>query len=107
MKYYVAAHQKDKATARKVQKMLIAGGHEITADWTELAEEGDNEFLRDVVLECEEGVRGCDYLVLLMWKNFPYRGAWVELGIAIALKKQIFLIGEYGLKCDFAHHPLV
>lgn len=108
MKIYLAAASKEIDRAKHVMKSLRASGHTITHDWTvEVEKYKDTIPSNEILTECAEadfqGVFLADSLVLLSpeIQNITV-GAWVELGMAIALHKRIFISGKAD-KCIFSY----
>lgn len=91
MDVYVASKFEEQERVRAVMKILTAAGHTITHDWTHETQFGTAAAVRDF-----EGVRMSDALVLVLEKDLPYRGAWTELGIALAYGIPVYVIGTYG-----------
>lgn len=99
MKIYVAASSKDAAEVSRYMRSLEADGHAITSDWTRhiLAGEAPNEGLseeraRELADECWHGVLAAEELHLLTGSRTI--GAWVELGMALAWRIPVRIIGE-------------
>lgn len=91
MKFYIATGINNAYTHNIVRDLLIKEGHEITYDWTlhgAVISKG-LERCKEVCLLEIEGVYTAD-VVIVIWPGG--RGAHVELGIAIASKKQIHLV---------------
>lgn len=98
MRVYVATKFEAKDRARRVMRALEDAGHEITHDWTR-EEDGDGEdFLRACALADLAGVLSSDALVLLVEPGM--RGAFVELGAALARGVRVVVSGE--TPCIFA-----
>lgn len=104
-RYYIATGLANIEGHRKMKEALAAVGGEITYDWTEqpmLGEPDDEhgeELLRERALDDIGGVASADALVLLLPGNPPtfegvMRGSHVELGAAIALGKEIFIVSS-------------
>lgn len=100
MKVYVAASSLNWGLARGMMKHVIAAGHEITYDWTQDVEKfgGDDprkvphEVMLRAATNDRQGVIDCD-LFILMWSDLCF-GAIVETGMALALHKQVWIIGD-------------
>jgi len=75
-------------------------GHTITYDWTQQVEEvgpshenekaQDPEFLHECAVADVQGVRDCDWFVAI--GNKDACGTLIELGIAVGLKKPIYIL---------------
>ena len=83
---------------------LRTRGFEITCPWFE-RHVGENINLAEGALDDERGVVAADYCIFIFENNLPYSGAMTELGIAIALKKHIFIVGKGGDRNIFTHLP--
>ncbi len=108
MKIYVAGKWKERQQVKNIMDRLEARGHTITCDWTkhiapERIEKGEGCFTRDVYnsghktygWEDLEGVENCDILVAYMPDpTVFYKGAWIEIGISIAHRKRVIIIGK-------------
>lgn len=109
MRIYVAGKWQDREDVRIWHNQLRARGHEITCDWTshEYPGEGQEHLLTDYALADIKGVQDCDVLIALFEVEYAYRGAFVEIGAALALGKRILILGHAGDSCIFMNHPLV
>lgn len=89
---YVAAKFEERERVKKIYSLLTEAGHKITHDWTNEKESDDPRLLAE---QDVTGVVTCDTFVFLPPpKDLHGRGCWVELGIAIALDKTIYVLGE-------------
>jgi len=89
MRLYVAAQWSDRAEVRQVMGQLIASGHQITHNWTNL-----DQFSRLQAALDFQGVEEAEALVFVA--NNPYDstgGAFVEMGIALGRGIPVFVIG--------------
>jgi hypothetical protein len=104
MKFYVAGKWEDRKNIRKLMDKIRGFGHAITYDWTI-----DEELLdREVkTMSDTRGVQECDAYVGRFIEKNHYRGALVELGIALGLGKRIYIIGHSEDECIFTNHPSV
>lgn len=72
--------------------MFEARGHTITCDWTGHVHPDKSKVY---ALEDLEGIRACDVLVAYMPDpNVFYKGAWIEVGMALGLDKKVIIIGK-------------
>lgn len=101
MRIYIAAHSQDKAKALK--ECLEAFGHQVVSRWIisdtkfgqGVAAYSDAE-RRSLAVMDEEDVRACEALVLIAeaeGRMVP-GGKHVETGIAMALRRPIFVVGR-------------
>ena len=114
LKIYVAGKWKERKQVMKIMEMFEARGHLITCDWTKhtLPENieldrahKEKSFVKDYdwaqnghktyAQEDLEGVRNCEVLVAYMPDpEILYKGAWIEIGIALGLDKKVIIIGK-------------
>ena len=88
-KAYVGTSLMEKDQARYIIKLLEDNGYTITYDWTTHGRLTNIEELKECCYKEINGVKECD----LFFMYFPARfGTHVELGIALALDKQIILV---------------
>lgn len=105
---YVAGATRDVERVRAVQGYCRTAGHTITFDWTagieaQTVSEASmfDEHARALAWRCLDGVRDAAVVVFCAPKYLPTRGAWVELGYAVALKRGIVVLGEAGRQSIF------
>jgi len=93
---------------------LEQAGHIITLDWTvhEAPDGGadgidgyDPELLASYAMEDVWGVQIADALVAIMERDYPYKGLWVEVGIALGCDILVCILGSAGDSCIFMNHP--
>lgn len=109
MKFYVAGKWQDREYIKSIMEHLKKLGHEITCDWTthsfdsKTGVTGTKEDIENFALEDIQGVKEADICIFLFGQEYVYRGALVELGLAIAFNKEIFIIGNKQDDCIFAN----
>jgi hypothetical protein len=103
IKAYVATKFERKTEARELMADLGRLGVSITHDWT-VFENGVHP-ASDCAIHDTNGVLDCDFVVILANDDLPYRGSYVEFGIALGTHKKIYLIGNGMDRCIFANHP--
>ncbi len=81
---------------------LRAAGHEIAFDWTISTQFSTAQAHHD-----REGVMAADALVVIAELDYPFRGTYVELGMALARGIPIYLLGEAMNACIFVLLPEV
>lgn len=102
MKIYVAGKWKEASYVQEVMDMLKLKGHEITCDWTGHVHP---EKSKEYAIEDLEGVKNCDIVFALMPDPTTfYKGAWIEIGMGLALNKKIIVVGEE-VSSVFLGHP--
>ena len=102
MNVYVATKWENKDGARAAMATMRAAGHTITHDWTAVEEAGAN--LAECAIDDVDGVERAD--VLLLIPHAGIKGAWVEMGVAIANFIPVLIIDNpWARKCIFEHLP--
>jgi nucleoside 2-deoxyribosyltransferase len=102
VKIYVAGKWEERERVREVMDTLRTRGHEITFDWTYSEQFSKHQAELDL-----QGVEAADWLVFLAEKPLAYKGAYVELGMAIALGTPVALIGNGIDECIFTQLPCI
>lgn len=103
MKFYVATKWENAPRARDVMYELVGMGHEITHDWTQYPQEDTRAAVEDL-----EGVKAADAIIVIAEKDFAYLGTLVEIGCALGLGKNVYVLGDaYVTTSLFFRHPLV
>lgn len=101
MNFYVASNLGNYEQVQNLAKLLKKSGWEQTYDWTTHAsiKEIDAETLKSVALKEFDGVRNADIVIVLTPQG---RGTHVELGMAAALNKTVYLFhsDDKYFKCD-------
>lgn len=111
MRVYVAAFFQEKQIVQDLYRELERAGHQITWDWTrsDQGERRGEELKRYFCSEAEKdlnGIERCQALILL--PHAGAKGAYVELGFALACGKRIFTLeSNPGVDCVFFHLPEV
>jgi hypothetical protein len=105
MKFYIAAKYEDHSRALALMQALERLGHTITFKWPVYQSPTDCQNAANDM----RGVMTCDMLVLLFDKpasnSTPNR--FVELGLALAMKKEIIIIGTCDTGCIFTKLPII
>ncbi len=109
MKLFVAGKIGKEEKARKVMQMIRQAGHQVTFDWTSIPHlspyEDNEEMARKAAILEEQAVAECDALILLADEQGI--GMYVELGMALARGKPVFVIGGEIAPTMFLYHPSV
>ena len=107
MRIYLSGKWEDRARCQFYMKLLRNAGHEITVDWTDHKYEDEN-YPKEYCSDDVKGVREAEaYIGVFIEKEYKYRGALVEFGIALGQGKKCYFIGHAQDSCIFRHHPLV
>jgi nucleoside 2-deoxyribosyltransferase len=110
MKFYVGSGLQNRDQVREVARKLQVIGWNQTYDWTQNERANNIEDLMLIGTLEKEAIKDADYTIILLPGG---KGSHIELGMAIALEKQIFLYSPHGEAMDmettstFYHLPEV
>lgn len=85
---------------------LRAEGYPIISTWIDEAGPGESKCLRDLWMRCVAEAASCKALLLYAEPEDALKGAWVEVGAALACDIPVFAVGIQGLY-SVANHPRV
>lgn len=91
MKFYIGSGLKNYKLVQYYSEMLEASGWEWAYDWTEHTGEITLEVLAQIGQQEQRGIADSDVVIILLPAG---RGAHVELGMALALGKKVFLCAD-------------
>ncbi len=101
MKFYIASKLSNYKQVQTLSKSLKDFGWKHTFDWTtlEFTKEANIETLKDISKKEFDGVKNADVIIILTPEG---TGTHIELGIAAALNKKIYICHEDDkyFKCD-------
>ena len=112
LRFYIASKLDNAPAVRELRDALVERGWIHTYDWTvhgSVQGQG-HERIQSIALAEAEGVRTADFVIVLLPGG---RGTHTEFGMALALNKIVFLVGDVerdfsdGYTCAFYHHPWV
>ena len=103
IKIYIAGKWEERRRIARYARTLIQKGHTITWPW--YSKEPKNASASSCALKDVEGVRKADTCIFVFDKPLPYKGAYSELGMALALRKRVLIVGKDGDSCVFVHYP--
>ena len=106
MRVYVAGKWEDRSRVAEIMRILRGTGFEITCDWTD-HKYSDNAYPQKYCLDDFEGVKSADLYLGIFVADYHYRGALVEMGIALGIGIPVWLFGDKQDDCIFSHHPSV
>jgi len=106
VKFYIAGKFEERPSVKALQNELIKLGHEITKDWT-LDEEDEPGYPVINAVEDVRGVKMAGAYVGLYINSHDYKGALVEMGVALGARIPLYIIGHAVDSCIFINHPLV
>lgn len=108
MKFYVASSFSNKEKVQYVSRKLIDNGFIHSYDWTQNNRAATLAELKDIGTKEKEAVFASDVVIVLLPGG---KGTHIELGLALAADKQIFLysvddaINDLSLTSTFYHLP--
>ena len=100
--FYVASKFEDQKMVGEVIDILTSLGYKNTYDWRG----GEILSTEQAVLDMN-GVKDADFVVGIFIENHQYKGAIAEIGMALALNKKVFIIGNWLDKMIFMKLPNV
>ncbi len=106
MKIYVASKWEERHEVKDLMCSLIARGHEITCDWTN-HNYGDAGYPVQYAQDDVTGVLEADIFIGLFINEHNYRGALIEMGVALGSNSPVYIVGHAIDSCMFTHHPYV
>lgn len=113
MKIYVASRFENKDKVKKINKLLIEKGYELSGDWTNHVYtkpyDKNQQLSKNYSKEDMQAVLNADVFILLTNKK-PGIGSTTELGAALALflskgKPKVYVVGENLDGNMFYYHP--
>lgn len=102
--FYIASSFDNKERVAEVVHALKNMGHTISHDWSQF----EHAYLQHAAKHAQldmEGVLKCENFVGLFDVPLAPLNTYVELGIALALQKHIYIIGNFDTKCIFTRLP--
>lgn len=107
MRVYVASKFENMNAVKQAMHLLQQQGHAITHDWTRESAEGmEGQERDDYLARCAaadvNGVLTAQAILMLHQPNM--RGAYIELGIALARGIRVFVVD--GLRDDWTRIPI-
>lgn len=102
IKIYLASKWENREAIKNMMSYIIGHGFKITTDWTTHTDFSQSQLYSMIDLD---GVKDCDVLIVYAPTKLPYKGTYVELGIALGLDKDIYIIGNGIDECVFSKHP--
>lgn len=100
MRIYVATKFENQLRAIEIATQLEAAGHTITYKWWTNDQMSQEQALADF-----KGVVTADAVVVIAEREFAYAGTYVELGIAIAQRTPVYILGHAMNRCIFLRLP--
>ena len=106
VKIYVAGKWEDRERCSEIMRVLRGVGYEITCDWTD-HKYSDNAYPTQYCQDDLAGVKNADLYLGIFVADYNYRGALVEMGIALGSGIPVWLFGDKQDSCIFSSHPTV
>ena len=104
MKIYVAGKWEDRQRVSDIMQILRDIGFEITCDWTG-HKYSDEAYPQQYCADDVQGVKDADLYIGVFIADYNYRGALVEMGIALGVGIPVWLLGDRQDDCIFSNHP--
>lgn len=109
MKFYFASRYRHREKLLKVKEQLEAHKHRVVSSWLTVDslrpyDERSKE-CRAMAARIEREIKSCDIFILISDKAGT--DMFIESGIAIALKKEIYVIGKWGKRSLMHFHPKI
>jgi hypothetical protein len=92
-----------KTTHANRWKELRAAGHPIISTWIDEAGPGETSDFPDLWTRCIDEASACDALIVYCEDGETLKGAWVEVGAALALNRPVLGVGVDAF--TVRHHP--
>lgn len=109
MKFYFASRYRHKEKLLKISKFLEAKKHKVVSSWLYIQSlkpyEENQKQSRKMAAKIEKEIKNCDVFILISDKAGT--DMFVESGIAIALKKKIFVVGKWNKRSLMHFHPRI
>ena len=106
MRIYLAGKWEEAAVIKQYADELRFLGHTITMPWFEDHVNGQEDLAQSAI-EDEAGIVNAEMAIFIFEKSLPYAGSYTELGIAIALRRRIVIVGPAADRNVFVNHPCV
>ncbi len=105
-KIYVAGKWEERERVSEIMGMLRRAGFGITCDWTN-HKYSDVGYPEQYCNDDLQGVKAADLFLGIFVTDYHYRGALVEMGIALGAGIPVWLYGDKQNSCIFSHHHTV
>ena len=101
MKLYIGGSSQDIPRINHIMEVLKGENYTITHDWTQSFKEEVKDY-EQAVRDDLAGIFSADMLILVFEKPLPYKGTHTELGLAIAWRKPVIILGKEADKNIFS-----
>ena len=99
MKFYIASSFANQEMVKRLSRMLIEQGHEQTYDWTLNSRAENAEALAAIGQLEKAAVLEAEMFFILLPAG---KGSHIELGLALATEKKVYLLSEEDTVYDFS-----
>lgn len=107
MKFYFASRFKHRDYLRDLDKDLEKLGHKIVSSWiwmdSQKPYDKNHKKCSEISKVVENDIKNCDTFVLI--SDVGGTDMFVELGIAIAFNKKIYVVGDHNDRSLMCFHP--
>ena len=87
--------------------MLRSNGIPIISSWIDEAEVGQTEDFADLWTRCIDEASHAGALIAYMEDGEVFKGAFIEIGAALASKVPVYVVCSSSITLSFQKHPLV
>lgn len=101
MRVYVSGKFEERTAIRKIMDAIEKNGHTIVHDWTQEDVCETDRDRRERAMMCLLSIPKAEVMVVVMYTNAPYKGTYVEMGIALAANVPIYILGNPPKSCIF------
>jgi len=107
MKWYFASRTRHQETISKIYQTLRNKGHTVVFDWTQLkiVKPYEEHSCKAIAEDISTSIPNADIFVLI--SDAAGTDMFVELGIALAHKKKIYVVGEHNKRSLMHFHPSI
>ena len=104
----VTIYTASKPTHAPKWRKLRHDGLAIIATWIDYADDGAVVDWQKLWLSCVEEPARANITLLYIEEEETLRGAYVEMGVALANNRRVFIVNPHKVRVtDASHHPLV
>ncbi len=105
MKIYIASKSEHGPKWREMRSLLAEEGHEVISTWIDESGPGESADMTDLWVRCIREASSCDILIAVYYPGEVWKGAFLEIGAALAHGKLVYAIGRP--PGSWVNHPLV
>lgn len=105
LRMYVASKSSHGPKWQEARAVWAELGVEIISTWIDESAEGESASMTDLWVRCVAEASACDLLVAYHLRGEQWKGAFVEIGAALAHGRYVYVIGRP--PGSWVNHPLV